>query len=235
MGSNLTLIVAIGGGLLSFLSPCSLALVPAYLASLVGPEILEPKSNRVRLPLFSHSLLFVLGFSIVFVILGALAGWVGFSFSSQIFTRKIAGSLLIAFGAFMLLAIKIPWLNYEKKLSPVKSTTSGYLRSLLIGIIFAVAWTPCAGPILGGILALAMWSDTVWRGAYLLAFYSLGLGLPFLVIGLAFDFFTPVLKRIRRHSTIFYFASGVLLIITGVLLLTFRWWNVFLAGWWTIK
>lgn len=223
MENNVSLLVAVGGGLLSFLSPCVLPLVPAYFGSLAGPEILEPGTRKFRLPLFLHSLIFVAGFTGVFVALGAFTGWAGLTIASQLLTRKIAGWLLIALGIFMLLALKIPWLNYEKRLSAPKNTRIGYLRSLLIGVIFAFAWTPCAGPVLGGILALALNSSTVWHGVWLLLFYSLGIAIPFLAIGIAFDFLTPVLKQIRRYSTAIYLLSGLLLITAGILTLTKVW------------
>ena len=216
-----SLFVAFGAGLLSFLSPCVLPLVPVYLASLCGPEIFEPEADRRRLPIFFHSLSFVLGFSLVFIILGASVGLAGFALGANLaLTHTIAGSLLIAFGLFLLAALKIPWLNYERRLAPSLGTTAGYLRSLLIGAIFSLAWTPCVGPILGGILTLAWGSETAWSGAYLLATYSLGLGLPFLVIGVAFDSIRPLLRRIHRYSTWSYVISGLLLIAVGILILT---------------
>jgi len=220
---EISLFVAFGAGLLSFLSPCVLPLVPVYLASLVGPEIFDDKATRKRMPIFLHSLSFVVGFSIVFVILGVIAGLTGFAISpNQALLNKIAGSLMIAFGLFMLAALKLPWLNYEKRLNPSLGNTTGYLRSFLTGGIFSLAWTACVGPILGGILTLAMNSATVWSGAYLLAIYSLGLGLPFLIMGIAFDSITPLLKRIYRYSTAIYIISGLLLIAVGVLILTNR-------------
>lgn len=216
-----SLFVAFSAGLLSFLSPCVLPLVPVYLASLCGPEIFESEINRSRLPMFLHSLSFVLGFSLVFIILGAGAGFAGFALSTNLsLIHKIAGSLLIAFGLFLLAALKIPWLNYEKRLKPFQGATTGYLRSFLIGAIFSLAWTPCVGPILGGILTLAWGSETAWHGAYLLASYSLGLGLPFLVIGATFDSIRPLLRRIHRYSTWSYIVSGLLLIAVGILILT---------------
>jgi len=218
---HIPLLVAFGAGLLSFLSPCVLPLVPVYLASLYGPEIFDTKVSRSRFPLFLHSLSFVIGFSAVFTILGAGAGLAGFVISSHLaLIRQIAGILLIAFGFFVLAALKIPWLNYEKRLTPSQSTATGYLRSFLTGAIFTLAWTPCVGPILGGILTLALGSGTAWYGAYLLAIYSVGLGAPFLVIGAAFDFITPFLKRIYRYSTAIYIFSGSLLIAVGILILT---------------
>jgi cytochrome c-type biogenesis protein len=223
MENNVTLLVAVGGGLLSFVSPCVLPLVPAYFASLAGPEVLEPQIRKFRWPLFFHSISFVAGFTAVFVILGALVGWVGFNISSQLLTRKIAGILLILFGIYMLLAIKIPWLNYERHLPVSKNTRIGFLRSFSIGAVFALAWTPCAGPILGGILSLALDSSTIWHGVYLLLFYSLGVAIPFLLLGITFDFLVPVLKQIRKYSAWIYLASGLLLITTGALTLNTAW------------
>jgi len=133
--------------------------------------------------------------------------------------NKISGSLLVVFGLFILAAPKVPWLNYEKRLTPSLGNTTGYLRSFLIGAVFSLAWTACVGPILGGILALALNSATVWHGAYLLAIYSSGLGLPFLIIGVAFDSITPLLKRIHRYSNLLSVISGLLLIAIGILIL----------------
>jgi len=221
MMSNVSIIAAFSAGLLSFLSPCVLPLVPIYLASLVGPEILDSKEKRPKLPIFLHSFSFVIGFSIIFVTLGAIAGLTGFAINpSSALLNKIAGSLLIAFGLFMLAALKLPWLNFEKRLTPFLGNTTGYLRSLLIGATFSLIWTPCVSPILGGILTLALGSETAWHGAYLLAIYSLGLGLPFLVIGIAFDSISPLLRRIYRYSSLIYIISSLLLITIGVLILT---------------
>jgi len=175
------------------------------------------------MPIFLHSLSFVIGFSIVFSLFGAGAGLIGsalIAYSAVI--RQIAGSLLIVFGLFLLAAQWVPWLNFEKRLTPSRSATTGYLRSLLTGGVFSLAWTPCISPILGGILALALGSETGWHGAYLLAVFSLGLGLPFLIVGAAFDSITPLLKRIHRYSTIIYVLSGILLIAVGILILTNR-------------
>ncbi|NQT30843.1 MAG: sulfite exporter TauE/SafE family protein [Deltaproteobacteria bacterium] len=218
---QVSLLVAFGAGLLSFLTPCVLPLVPVYLASVCGPEILEPEADKKRLPLFFHSLSFVAGFTLVFTILGASVGLLGFAIGATLaLTQTIAGGLLIAFGVFLLASLKIPWLNYEKRLAPSTGATTGYLRSLIIGAIFSLAWTPCVGPILGGILTLAWSSETAWQGAALLAVYSLGLGLPFLIIGATFDSLRPFLRRIYRYSTWSYIISGLLLIAVGILILT---------------
>ncbi len=218
---NMSLLIAFGAGLLSFLSPCVLPLVPVYLASLCGPEIFEAGGNRLRVPLFLHSLSFIVGFSIVFTLLGAIAGLTGYAISlSSGMLNKIAGSLLVALGLFMLAAMKVPWFNYEKRLTMSLGNTAGYLRSLLIGATFSLGWTACIGPVLAGILALASVRATAWQGAYLLVIYSLGLGLPFLAMGAAFDFIVPVIKRIHRYSRLVYIVSGLLLLTVGILVLT---------------
>jgi len=218
---NISLLVAFGAGLLSFLSPCVLPLVPVYLASLVGPDMFMGEAHKKRTPVFFHSLSFVTGFTMVFIIMGIGAGLAGFAMTAHLaVVRQIAGGLLIFFGLFMLASLRIPWLNYEKRLFVSGGATTSYLRSLLIGAIFSLAWTPCVGPILGGILALAWGSETAWHGAYLLAIYSLGLGIPFLVIGAIFDSVAPLLKRIHRYSTVIYIFSGVLLMAVGILILT---------------
>ena len=219
MNEEVTLIVAFSGGLLSFLSPCVLPMVPVYLASLYGPGIFDARRNRV--PVFLHSLSFVVGFSLVFISLGAIAGLTGYAVNPNYgLLRKVAGSLLVAFGLFIILATRVPWLNYEKRLTPSLGSTTGYFRSCVIGAVFSVSWTACVGPVLGGILTLASVRATAWQGAYLLAVYSLGLGLPFLIVGAAFDSILPLLKRINRYSGIIHIISGLLLIIVGVLILT---------------
>ena len=153
--------------------------------------------------------------------MGVLAGLAGIVISPYSpLVQKISGSLLIAFGLFMLAALKVPWLNYERRLKPSVGATTSYLRSFIIGAIFPVAWIPCTSWVLGGILMLAATSQTVWHGASLLAIYSLGLGLPFLVIGVAFDSISPLLRRIHRYSNWVYIISGLLLIAIGVLILT---------------
>jgi cytochrome c-type biogenesis protein len=217
---NISLVAAFGAGLASFISPCVIPLVPVYFASLCGPEILDPHTSPPRKTIFLHSLFFVLGFSLIFIALGVLVGLTDIIINpNSVVVRSIVGGLLIFFGLFMLLSTRIPWLNYEKRLSPSLGTTSGYLRSFLTGCLFSLAWTPCISPLLGGILALAWGGQTAWQGGYLLAVYSLGLGLPFLLIGAAFSWLKPVLKRIQRYSRVIYIVSGILLVVIGVFIL----------------
>ena len=219
MDENVTLVVAFSGGLLSFLSPCVLPMVPVYLASLYGPEIFDVRG--IRIPVFLHALSFVVGFSVVFTFLGAIVGLTGYAVNPDYaLLGKIAGSVLIAFGLFILAATRVPWLNYEKRLSASVGSNTGYVRSFIIGAVFSLSWTACVGPILGSILTLATVRATAWEGAYLLAIYSLGLGLPFLIIGIAFDSILPLLKRIQHYSSWIHIITGLLLVIVGILILT---------------
>ena len=219
MTTEISVPIAFGAGLLSFLSPCVLPMVPVYLGTICGAGVYTAKSSGMRLPVFLHSFSFILGFSVVFIALGVIAGLTGLSINPVILNR-VAGGLLIASGLFILTALKIPWLNYEKRLTPNLSKTTGFFRSFFIGIAFSLGWTACVGPILAGILAVAAVRATAWHGAYLLAVYSLGLGLPFLIIGVAFDSMLPLIKRINRYSQVIHMLSGLLLISIGVLILT---------------
>ena len=220
MDENVTLAVAFSAGFLSFLSPCVLPMIPVYLASLYGPDIFD-EAKRMRVQVFLHSLSFVIGFTVIYTLLGAIVGLTGYAvIPDYALLSKIAGGFLIAFGVIILASTRVSWLNYEKRLTSRQGTTTSYLRAFIIGAIFSLAWTPCVGPILGSILTLAWSSETAWRGAYLLAIYSLGLGIPFLVAGIAFDFIRPLLKGIQRYAKWSYIISGLLLITIGILVLT---------------
>jgi len=214
-------IVAFSGGLLSFFSPCVLPLVPAYLANLAGVTAIDPQTRKSYLPALFHSLSFVLGFSLIFIILGASVGLIGTSITAySVLLRQIAGGLIIAFGVFLIAAFKLPWLNYEKRLNTKAGSNPGYLRSIGIGAAFALGWTPCIGPILGAILTLAWSSQTAAEGALLLTIYSLGLGIPFIILGLVWGTIMPLWKSINRYLWVISIVSGVLLIIVGILMLT---------------
>ncbi len=218
---NVSFIAALGAGLASFLSPCVLPMVPVYLVSLVGSDMFESNYSAKRRILFLHSLSFVLGFTFVFTAMGALVGLAGININpNSIVVQRIVGSLLILFGFFMLATLKIPWLNMEKRLSPSLGRTSGYLRSFLTGAVFTLAWTPCISPILGSILAIAFNSETAWNGVYLLLVFSIGMGVPFLIIGAAFDTLIPFVKCLNRYTKWIYVVSGVLLIALGVIILS---------------
>jgi cytochrome c-type biogenesis protein len=215
---SITFPVALAAGLLSFLSPCVLPLVPVYIANIAGSSVLteSPPSRRYIL---LHTLCFIAGFSLVFVILGAAMGLLGVMVPRGLL-RNIAGVLLILFGLFLLAATKVPWLNYEKYLPLNRARGTGYLRSLSVGAIFSLALGSCTAPVLGGILTLALSSQNAWQGVYLLLAYSLGLGLPFIAVGLALGALSPYLRWLNRHAYLTSIVSGALLIIIGILVLT---------------
>lgn len=198
-----------------------LPLVPAYLANLAGASAIEVDEKRKVWPILLHSVFFVLGFSILFIAMGASAGLIGSAITAYAEPlRIISGIVVIIFGIFLIAAFKIPWLNYEKRMHLKGSRNPGYLRSLLIGAAFSVGWTPCIGPILGSILFIASYTQETMKGALLLAAYSLGMGVPFLIIGLAWSYIVPFWKGITRHLVLISMVSGALLIIVGILMLT---------------
>jgi cytochrome c-type biogenesis protein len=215
---GITFLAAFVAGILSFLAPCILPLVPVYLANIAGTSVLTPDlADRRRIIL--HTISFVVGFSLVFIALGASLGLVGATLPQGLL-EKVAGALLIAFGVFLIVATQVPWLNYERRLDFGRVRGTGYVRSLLIGVIFSLGWIPCVGPILGGILTLAASSQTVWQGVYLLLAYCLGLGLPFIAVGLLLGAASRYLRWFSRHSFITSIVAAVLLIGVGVLMLT---------------
>jgi cytochrome c-type biogenesis protein len=216
--TDVTILGAFTGGIVSFASPCILPLVPLYLANIAGASILTPNPPARRYILL-HTISFVVGFSLVYTPLGALFGLLGGA-APQGVLDKVAGALLIAFGIFLIAVNKVPWLNYEKRLDFGKAKGTGYLRSLLIGVIFSIGWIPCTSGILGIISTAAVKSQTAWRGAYLLLAYCLGLGLPFIAVGLAWGAVSRYLKWVSRHYSIIMFVAGVLLISVGILMLT---------------
>ena len=215
---TITFLTALGAGLLSFLSPCILPLVPVYLANIAGASVLTPNLADRR-PVLLHTISFIVGFSLVFIALGASLGSLGAAVPQQVL-EKVAGALLITFGIFLVAAMKIPWLNYEKRLDFGRAKGTGYLRSLLIGVVFSLGWIPCVGPILGGILTLAASSQTVWQGVYLLLAYCVGLGLPFIAVGLALGAASRYIRWLSRHAFVTSIVAAVLLIGVGILMLT---------------
>ena len=217
---NLSLLIAFSAGIASFLSPCILPLVPVYLANMAGSSaVLEDSAVSYR-GTFYHALLFVAGFSVVFIALGAAAGWLGAALSTHMWLlRKIAGGLLIVLGFHLMGVIKIPLLYREKHVSLGEARPS-YWRSFLVGLAFSLGWTPCVGPILGAILALAWSSETAWSGVYYLTAYCLGLGIPFLITGLAVAPVSRYLKRLNRYLNLVSIISGLLLVALGALIIS---------------
>lgn len=214
---QVSLVFAFVAGLLSFLSPCVLPLVPAYIAHLTGTSLEGSRVGRFRAVPFLHSLGFVAGFCLVFIALGVSVGLVGFILRDQMpLLSRVAGVILILFGLNLLGFVKIVALYRTKRLEYSPGGRVGYIRSFLIGATFSLGWTPCVGPILGAILTLAATSETVLSGAYLLVAYSLGLGVPFLAAGAALGSLGPYLQRLNRYARAISAISGLLLIGLGI-------------------
>jgi cytochrome c-type biogenesis protein len=208
-------------GVVSFLSPCVLPLVPGYICMLSGETIEELKSGadaaRVGRMLRS-SLAFVVGFSVVFVALGASATWVGkFLLARRTILNIIAGIIIIIFGLHLTGLVKIPLLYREARLD-TGAPRRGLGGAFLLGFAFAFGWTPCIGPILAAILALAAQRETVFQGMFLLAIYSAGLAIPFLLTSLGLSQFLKVYAGFRKHLQVVEVAAGVLLIALGALM-----------------
>lgn len=219
---NISLITAFGAGILSFVSPCVLPIVPGYLSFISGVSIedLKEKKSSAISHAFVNSIFFVLGFSAVFISLGASATVISnFLINYMHIIGKIAGVLIIILGLHFIGLFKIKWLNYEKRFQ-VGSKQLGIVGSFFVGLAFAFGWTPCIGPILAGILALAAAEETVGRGILLLTFYSAGLAIPFLITALAFNAFISVSNRIKKHFRIIEAVGGAMLIGIGVLIFT---------------
>jgi cytochrome c-type biogenesis protein len=220
-------LVAFVAGLLSFLSPCVLPLVPSYVGFITGMTL--PELTGRRRAALTHALLFVAGFSLVFVLLGATATAVGRALNYyQVWLQRVGGVLIILFGLLCLGGFKVGLLTGERRIH-LERKPVGYLGSLLVGMAFAAGWTPCIGPVLGGILGLAATSNDVTRGMQLLAAYSAGLALPFLVAAVAVESFLDWFQRFRRFLPWVMRVSGVMLIVVGVLLVTGEFTR--LAGW----
>jgi cytochrome c-type biogenesis protein len=225
--ATLGLVVAFAAGLLSFLSPCVLPLVPSYIGFLTGMSL--PEMSGRRRAALGHAVLFVLGFSLVFMLLGASATALGRALNYyQVWLQRIGGVLIIAFGLVCLGVIKVGFLNQEHRLQ-MEHKPMGYLGSALVGMAFAAGWTPCIGPVLGGILGLAATSQDLGRGMLLLAVYSAGLAVPFLLAAVALESFLNWFQRFRRYLPWVMRITGILLIFVGVLMVTGEFPR--LAGW----
>ncbi len=222
--SNITFIGAFIAGLLSFLSPCVFPLIPSYITYITGLSFAdlqaEHPTHKVRQQTIVHSLLFIAGFTTVFVLLGASATFIGgFLDQYRDVVRKVGGILILTFGIHITGLIPIKMLLGEKRVT-VHRKPAGYAGSFLVGLAFAAGWTPCIGPILGSILAVATTEETVYHGIALLLIYSLGLGLPFFLASLAMHQFLVFFNRFKKYIRIFEIITGVFLIIIGVLIFT---------------
>jgi cytochrome c-type biogenesis protein len=218
---GLSIPLAFAAGVVSFLSPCVLPLIPGYISMLSGATIEELKADvggTLVARIFRNSLAFVIGFSVVFITLGASATWVGkFLLSQRTIFNIVAGIVIIVFGLHLTGLIKIPFLYREARMN-TGAPRRGLLGSFVLGFAFAFGWTPCIGPILTAILSLAAIRDTVFQGMFLLAVYSAGLAIPFLLTGLGLSQFLKFYGGFRKHLKVVEVISGVLLIGIGVLM-----------------
>jgi cytochrome c-type biogenesis protein len=214
--------IAFTAGLLSFLSPCVLPLVPSYLTFVTGMSLEDLQEGVNRRATFVHSILFVLGFSTIFVLLGAAASFLGQFFRYyEVWIARIGGVIIILLGLHLAGLFRLTPLMREKRVH-LADKPVGYLGTLGVGHAFGAGWTPCIGPILGAILTYGFSQDTMWAGVGLLSVYSLGLAVPFLLAALALDWFLQAFARFRRWMPVVEKASGVLLVVLGLLLLTGR-------------
>jgi len=226
-GGDITVWIAFSAGILSFFSPCVLPLIPSYITYITGlsfGQIQEAHpSAKVRATILLHSLTFILGFSFVFITLGAIAGLASSAFQTHLreglmWVQKIGGVLIFAFGIHLTGLFHFGILLGEKRVQ-IQAKPSGFVGTFLVGLAFAAGWTPCIGPILGTILAMAAGTTGgLGRGVFLLTMYSAGLGVPFLISGLLFHGFLSFFNRFRKHIRLVEIGTGVLLMVVGVLL-----------------
>ncbi len=224
-GTDVTLWIAFTAGILSFVSPCVLPLIPSYITYITGLSFSQVQDAhpgvKVRLMVLYHSLFFILGFSVVFISLGALAGFASVKFQANlreglVWVQRIGGVLIFLFGVHMTGLFHFGVLLGEKRVH-IQRKPSGFFGTFLVGLAFAAGWTPCIGPILGSILAMVAGSSGgVGQGVWLLTAYSAGLGVPFLVSGLLFHSFLAFFNKFRKHIRITEIITGVLLMIVGV-------------------
>jgi cytochrome c-type biogenesis protein len=222
--TTLSAVPAFVAGLLSFLSPCVLPLIPGYLSFISGVSFeeisAETGSEAARLKVMGNALLFVIGFSIIFILLGATATSLGQYLNTQLqLLSKIAGAVIIIFGLHVMGLFTLTPLYREKRIHLQKKPL-GVFGAILAGMAFAFGWTPCIGPILAGILAYAATSETLWQGVWLLSVYSLGLAIPFLATAFGLRYFYQFFDRIKKHMGKINAASGVLLVVIGLLMMT---------------
>ena len=211
-------------GLLSFVSPCVLPIVPGYISFISGATLgdLQGDGNnpKINSKVLINALAFVAGFSIIFILLGAAATKIGIIFNNNISVlSKISGVLIIIFGFHMTGLFKIPFLNYEKRFQ-MEEKKFGVVGSVLIGMAFAFGWTPCIGPVLGTILTIASQKESITEGIILLSSYSLGLGIPFIITAISINLFFSFFNKVKKHFHTIEVVGGILLIIVGVLIFT---------------
>ncbi len=218
--AEITLFVAFIAGVLSFASPCILPLVPAFIAYMSGVSVDQIKSkNYKRSEIFINSVFFVLGFSVIFSILGIIINTIfaGIAYDFRIWLSRVGGTVMILFGLYMLGILKLSFLDKEHKFR-VRKTRFRYLTSFLFGSAFAAGWTPCIGAILGAVLTLAITQPV--NSLYLLIAYSLGIGIPFLFVGMFTAQASEIINRSGKFMKYFNLAAGIFLVIIGILVFT---------------
>jgi cytochrome c-type biogenesis protein len=243
MGQSIGVAVAFSAGLFSFLSPCVLPLFPSYLSFITGMSVADLSGDitpAARRRVLLHAVTFVVGFSLVFVALGATFSAAGqFLLEHREWIRQLGGALIVLFGLYIAGVFRLGLFGRTAQLQ-LREKPAGYVGSLLVGITFAIGWTPCVGPILGAILSLAGTAETVQRGVGLLVAYSAGLGVPFVLSALALGSFLRFFKRYRPFIPVVERAAGVLLVIVGVLVITNYYtvlnaWAISLTPEWLLK
>jgi cytochrome c-type biogenesis protein len=216
---NVTIGLAFLAGLASFLSPCVFSLVPAYIGYLSGRSIATSEAETHRWQTFSHGLAFVLGFSIVFVILGVAVSILGgVLYDMRTWLAKIGGIVVIIFGLHMTGILRIPFLEYDLRPQSKTEERRSYFSSALMGIFFSAGWSPCVGPVLGAILTLALQGGSIAKGAQLLSAYSAGLAIPFLLAALGIGWVTRSLRKYRKAMHYVEIGMGVILMAVGIML-----------------
>jgi len=210
-------------GLLTFASPCIFPLIPAYISYITGisfDELKEDRRGDIQRKTLVHSLFFILGFSLVFIALGASASLLGkIILAYKVWLSRIGGLLVILFGLYIMGIFRIGALNKERKIS-VKLQKGSKIGSFLLGVTFAAAWTPCVGPILGSILIYAGAQETMLEGIWLLGFYSLGIAIPFVISALLVNSLLSHITRLNKYLAVVNYVCGILLVLIGVLLIT---------------
>jgi cytochrome c-type biogenesis protein len=221
VSGQVDIIAAFGAGVLSFLSPCVLPLIPGYLSFLGGSTAGSDATPATRRNLVFQALLFVAGFSIVFIVLGASASAVGAALAPyKPVLSRVAGVVVFAFGFLLLGVVKAPWLYGERRFDPARARGLWVWAAPVMGMAFGFGWTPCVGPILGSILTLAAQEGSVARAVLLLFVYSAGLGLPFVLAAALLGRMTPLLRFLGRHSLTISRVSGVVLMALGATIAT---------------
>jgi cytochrome c-type biogenesis protein len=222
VADNINILTAFFFGLLSFISPCVLPIIPGYISFISGHTLDDIKGDNksAARSVMLNSLVFIAGFTVIFVLMGAAATSIGQVLNDNLnLISKIAGFIIIIFGLHMIGIFKIGFLNYEKRFH-LQEKKLGILGSFAVGAAFAFGWTPCIGPVLAGILAIASQQETVMQGIILLFVYSLGLGIPFFLTAVSINKFFTLFNRIKKHFHTIEVVGGVMLIAVGILMMT---------------